>query len=47
VDLVQELTLLQTRGSELCLAKVGPSTVRGHLLEGMQIAAGRHTEMVR
>jgi hypothetical protein len=47
MDLVQELTLLQTRGSELCLAKVGPSTVWGHLLEGMQIAAGRHTKMVR
>jgi hypothetical protein len=45
-DLVQELTILQTRGSELCKAIVGPLTVRGHLLEGMQIAAICHTEMV-
>jgi hypothetical protein len=42
-----ELTLLQTRGSELCRAFVGPPQVRNHLSEGMRHAALHHTEMVR
>jgi hypothetical protein len=37
--------LLQTRGSELCLAILGPPRVRNHLSEGMRIAALCHTEM--
>jgi hypothetical protein len=45
--LVQELTLLQTRGSELCLAIVGPPMVRGHLSEEMQSAIVCHTDMAR
>jgi hypothetical protein len=45
-ELFEELTLLQTRGSELCLAIVGPPRVKNHLLEVMQIAVLRHTEMV-
>jgi hypothetical protein len=32
---VEELSLLQTRGFELCQAIVGPSRVRSHLLDGM------------
>jgi hypothetical protein len=40
-----ELTLLQTRGSKLCLSIVGPPWVRNHLSEGMQIAAPRLTEV--
>jgi hypothetical protein len=32
---VEELSLLQTRGFELCQEIVGPSRVRSHLLEGM------------
>jgi chromosome segregation ATPase len=32
---VEELTLLQARGSELCQAIVGPPRVRSHLSEGM------------
>jgi hypothetical protein len=43
----EELTLLQTRGFELCLAIVSPQRVRNHLSEGMQITALRHTKMVR
>jgi hypothetical protein len=43
----EELTLLQTRGSELCLAIVGPPRVRNHMSEGMQIAALLHIEMAR
>jgi hypothetical protein len=43
---LEELTLLQTRGSELCFAIVSPPQARNHLLEGMQIAALWHTEMV-
>jgi hypothetical protein len=46
-DLVQELTLLQTRGSKLCLAIVGLPRVWGHLFEGMRIAIICHTEMAR
>jgi hypothetical protein len=42
---VEELTLLQIHGSELCLAIVGPPRVRSHLSEGMQITVLRHTEM--
>jgi hypothetical protein len=42
----KELTLLQTRGSELYHAIVGPPWVRHHLSEGMRLAAFRHTEMV-
>jgi hypothetical protein len=42
----EELTLLQTEGSELCLAIVGPAWVRNHLSEGMRITALHHTEMV-
>jgi hypothetical protein len=43
---VEELTLQQTRGSEQCLAIVGPPRVRSHLLEGMWITVLHHTEMV-
>jgi hypothetical protein len=43
----EEFTLLQTRGSELCLAIVGPPRVRNHLSEGMRIAAICHTKMVK
>jgi hypothetical protein len=42
---VEELTLLQTLGSELCLAVVGPLRVRSHLSERMWVFALRHTEM--
>jgi hypothetical protein len=42
----EELTRLYTQGSELCLAIVCPPWVRNHLLEGIQITALRHTEMV-
>jgi hypothetical protein len=41
----EELTLLQTQGSELCLAIVGSPRVRNHLSEGMRVAALCHTEM--
>jgi hypothetical protein len=44
--LVQELNLLQTRGSELCMAIFSSSTVWSHLSEGMQISTVRHIEMV-
>jgi hypothetical protein len=43
---VQELTLLQTRGSELCQAIVDPPRVRSHVSEGMKIAALYNTKMV-
>jgi hypothetical protein len=36
---------LQTQGSKLCFAIVGPPWARNHLLEGMQITALHHTEM--
>jgi hypothetical protein len=42
----EELTLLQTRGSEVCLTIVGPPWLRNHLSEGMHIAALCRTEMV-
>jgi hypothetical protein len=42
---LEELTLLQTQGSELCFAIVGPPQVRNHLSEGMWLAALCHTEM--
>jgi hypothetical protein len=32
---VEELTFLQTQGSEICLDIVGPLRVRSHLSEGM------------
>jgi hypothetical protein len=41
----QELTLLQTRGSELCHTIVGPPLVRHHLSEGVRLAALCHIEM--
>jgi hypothetical protein len=31
----EELTLVQTQGSKLCLTIIGPPRVRNHLLEGM------------
>jgi hypothetical protein len=37
---------LQTRGSELCQAIVGPPMVWGHLLKGIRIAASCYVEMV-
>jgi hypothetical protein len=40
-----ELTLLQTRGSELCHAIIGPPQARHHLSEGMRLAALRHIGM--
>jgi hypothetical protein len=40
-----ELTHLQTRGSELCLVILGPPRVRNHPSEGMQLMALRHSEM--
>jgi hypothetical protein len=43
----EELTLLQTRGSKLCLAIVNPPWVRNHLSDGMWIMALHHTEMAR
>jgi hypothetical protein len=46
LERVQELTLLQTRGSELCQAIVGPPKVRGHLSEGMWITIIHHIKMV-
>jgi hypothetical protein len=42
---VQEHTLLQTWGSELCQAIVGPLRLRSHMSKGMRIAALCHTEM--
>jgi hypothetical protein len=36
---------LQTRGSELCLAIVGPLRVRSHLSVEMRIASLQHIEM--
>jgi hypothetical protein len=41
----EELTLLQTRGSDLCHAIIDPPQARHHLSEGMRHAALRHTEM--
>jgi hypothetical protein len=42
-----ELTLLETRGRELCLAIFGPPWVRSHLSEGMWIASLCHAEMAQ
>jgi hypothetical protein len=44
---IEELTLLQTRGSELCPAINSPPQGKHHLSEGMRLATLRHTEMVR
>jgi hypothetical protein len=44
---LEELTLLQTRGSELCFAIDGPQWVWNHLSERMQIIALHHTKMAR
>jgi hypothetical protein len=44
---LEELTLLQTWGFDLCHTIVGPPRVRHHLSEGMQLVALHHTEMVR
>jgi hypothetical protein len=41
----EDLTLLQTWGSDLCHAIIGPPWVKHHLSEGMWLAALRHTEM--
>jgi hypothetical protein len=41
----EELTLLQTRGFELCHAIVGHPQVRNHLSRGMWLTALHHTEM--
>jgi hypothetical protein len=43
----EELTLLQTWDSDLCLAIIGPPRVRNHLSEGMHTIALHHTEMAR
>jgi hypothetical protein len=43
----EELTLLQTPGSELCHAIVGPPWVRHQLSEGMRLVTLRHIEMAR
>jgi hypothetical protein len=43
----EELTRLQTPGSELCHAIVRPPQARYYLSEGMRHAALHHTEMVR
>jgi hypothetical protein len=42
----EELTLLQTWGSKLCHAIIGPPRARHHLSDGMWVAALCHTEMV-
>jgi hypothetical protein len=41
----EELTHLQTWGSELCHAVIGPPRARHHLSEGMRLEALRHTKM--
>jgi hypothetical protein len=40
----EELTLLQTRGPELCHAIIGPPRVR-HMSKGMRLVPLRHTEI--
>jgi hypothetical protein len=47
VALAEELTILQIRGSELCLVIVAPPPKWGPLPEGMRVAAAYHTEMAR
>jgi hypothetical protein len=44
---LEELSPLWAWGSKLCLAIIGPPWVRNCLLEGMQAAALRRTEVVR
>jgi hypothetical protein len=44
---VEELTLLQAWGSELCQAIVGHPRVRSHLSEGMRITTLHHAEMAK
>jgi hypothetical protein len=44
---LEELTVLQTRGFELCFSIVGPPRVRNHLSEVMWIAALHHTKMAK
>jgi hypothetical protein len=41
----EELTLLQTRGSERCHANVGPPLARHHKSKAMRLVALHHTEM--
>jgi hypothetical protein len=41
----EELSLLRAQSTELCLAIVGPSQARNHLLERMQATAICHIEM--
>jgi hypothetical protein len=41
----RELTLLQTRGSELCHIIVSLTWARHHLSKGMRLVALHHTEM--
>jgi hypothetical protein len=41
----EELTLLQTRGSELCHIIVSLTRARHHLSKGMRLVALHHTEM--
>jgi hypothetical protein len=41
----EELTLLQTQGSKLCHAIIGPQCVRDNLSEGMGLVALRYTKM--
>jgi hypothetical protein len=43
----EELTLLQTRGFELCHAIIDPPQARHHLSEGMRLAGLHHTTMAR
>jgi hypothetical protein len=43
----EELTLLQTQGSELCHAIVGPPQAKHHLSEGMRLATLHHTKMAK
>jgi hypothetical protein len=47
VDLVVEITLLQTRGSKLCLTIVSTLMVQSHPSKGMLIASICHTELAR
>jgi hypothetical protein len=42
-----ELTLLQTLGSELCHATIGPPWAKHNLSEGMRLEALRHNEVAR
>jgi hypothetical protein len=44
---VEELSLLQAWGAELCLTIIGPSQVRSHLSTRMWVTALLHARMVR